>query len=290
MRAWSSAESRAEPGTRAVAGSNQRSGGGGCTHTLPGAAPGADRSQDSAQARAERFLTGLGWRLADVDRVEASSQRRDKRTDHHFAWEQYGTRIPWAGAAGSEAFGSGAIRLTVDGQGDAVGGYQHFLKVPDAFGRGLRGTMRVGGLLAVVALVLTFVLVLTALGVTIARHRQDDIRWRPAFGLAGLVMLLMGVSSLLMWPTAQYGYPTQIPWAAYLGSLIVGVLFAAALYGLWALFPTAAGESLGRQTFPASLEGFLDAARGRLRPSRARSPLTRPRGRRPRPARAPRWP
>lgn len=234
-------------------------------HVLPEATPGADLSQDSAQALAERFLTGLGWKLADFDRVEASSQRRDKRTDHHFAWEQHGTRIPWAGAADSQAGGYGAIRLAVDVQGDAIGGYQHFLKVPDAFGRELRGTMSVGALLAVAALVLTFVLVLIALGVSIARYRKDDIRWRPAFGLAVLVAVLMAGQALLMWPTARYGYPTQIPWAAYVGSLIVGVVFAAAVYGLWALFPTAAGESLGRETFPESLRGFVDAARGRLR-------------------------
>jgi Type II CAAX prenyl endopeptidase Rce1-like len=241
-------------------------------HVIPEAAAGADLPQDSARVLAERFLAGLGWRLADFDRVEASSQRRDKRTDHHFAWEQHGTSIAWAGAADSQAGGSGAIRLAVDVQGDAIGGYRHFLKVPDAFGRELQGTMSVGMLLAFGALGLTFALMLIAVGLSIARYRKDDIRWRPAFGLAGLVMVLMVVQSLLMWPSAQYGYPTQIPWVAYLGSLAVGLVFAAILYGLWALFPTAAGESLGRETFPASLEGFVDAARGRLRaPALARA-------------------
>ncbi len=234
-------------------------------HVIPEAAPGADLSQDSAQVLAEHFLTGLGWRLADYDRVEASSQRRDKRTDHHFAWEQHGTKIAWAAAADSQAGGNGAIRLAVDVQGDAIGAYQHYLKVPDAFDRELRGTMSVGTFLALGALGLTFVLVLIALGVTIARYRKDDIRWRPAFGVAALVAALVLVQGALSWPAAQYRYVTQIPWTVYLGILAVSLLFGAAVYGLWALFPTAAGESLGRETFPTSLAGFVEAARGRLR-------------------------
>ena len=234
-------------------------------HVVPEAAAGADLSQDSAQVLAEHFLTGLGRRLADFDRVEASSQRRDKRTDHHFAWEQHGTRIPWAAAADSQAGGTGAIRLAVDVQGDVIGGYQHFLKVPDAFARELHGTMSVGSLLALGALGLTFVLVLAALGIAIARYRRDDIRWRPAFGLAGLVAGLVLLQGALSWPAAKYGYSTLVPWGAYLGILGVSLLFGAAVYGLWALFPTAAGESLGREMFPASLAGFVEAARGRLR-------------------------
>jgi hypothetical protein len=234
-------------------------------HVIPEAASGADLSQDSAQALAEHFLTGLGWQLADFDRVEASSQRRDKRTDHHFAWEQHGTKIAWAASADSEGGGSGAIRVAVDVQGDAVGAYQHYLKVPDAFDRELHGTMSVGTFLALGALGLTFVLALIALGVTIARYRRDDIRWRPAFGLGALVAALVLVQGALSWPAAQYQYNTQIPWTAYVGILVVSLLFGAAVYGLWALFPAAAGESLGRETFPASLEGFVEVARGRLR-------------------------
>jgi hypothetical protein len=233
-------------------------------HVIAEAAAGADLQQDSAQALAEQFLTQRGWNLADFDRVESSSERRDKRTDHHFAWEQHGTSIAWAGAVGAQGGGSGAIRIAVDVQGDEIGGYRHFLKVPDAFERQLQGTMSVGQFLALGALGLTFALILTALGLTIARYRKNDVHWRPAFGLAGLVLLLTLVQGVMAWPTARYTYSTQIPWSAFLGLLVVALLFGAVIYGLWALFATTAGESLARETFPGSLGGFLEAARGRL--------------------------
>lgn len=233
------------------------------SHLVEEAAAGANLAQDSARALAETFLRARGWRLEDFKRVEASSEKKDKRTDHHFGWEENGSTIAWR--QGSQVAGTGSVRITVDVAGDRIGGYRHFLKVPEAFSRNLRETQSVGGLLAIAALLLTFVLVLAALGIAIARQRQGDIRWGPGFALAGLVALLTFGAGVTMWPTVKFAYGTEIQWAAYIGITVIGGLFLAALYGLWTLFTVAAGESLGRAAFPASLSGFWDAARGRLR-------------------------
>lgn len=232
-------------------------------HLIDEAAPGADAPQDSALALAQRFLADQGWSLAEFDRVESSSRKRDHRTDHHFTWEQRGSTLSWKGDADSTR-GTGAVRLEVDVLGDSVGSYRHFLKVPEAFQRDIERTMQVGVLLAVASLGLTFVLGLVALGVAIARHRQGDIRWEPAFRLAGLVAFLFLLQGVLSWPVLRFSYPTELGWGTFVGILVLGLLLVTALYGLWALFATAAGESLGRETFPQSLVGFVDSAMGRL--------------------------
>jgi hypothetical protein len=232
-------------------------------HLIEEAASGADLPQDSALALAQRFVADRGWSLAGFDRVESSSRKRDHRTDHHFTWEQRGSTIPWSGEADSTR-GTGAVRVEVDVLGDAVGGYRHFLKVPEAFERDIEGTVQVGLLLAFASLGLTFVLGLVALGVAIARHRRGDIRWEPAFRLAGLVSFLFLIEGVLSWPVARYTYSTELGWGTFVGILVLGLLLATVMYGLWALFATAAGESLGRETFPASLAGFVDSALGRL--------------------------
>jgi hypothetical protein len=232
-------------------------------HLIEEAAAGADLPQDSALALAERFLVAQSWSLAGFDRVESSSRKRDHRTDHHFTWEQQGSSIPWAAKADS-ARGTGAVRLEVDVLGDSVGSYRHFLKVPEAFQRDIEGTLQVGVLLALTSLGLTFVLGLVALGVAIARHRHGDIRWAPAFRLAALMSVLTLIEGVMSWPMVRYGYQTELGWGTYVGILVLGLLVGALLYGLWALFATAAGEALGRETYPASLEGFLDWTRGRL--------------------------
>jgi hypothetical protein len=154
--------------------------------------------------------------------------------------------------------------LEVDVVGNAVGSYRHFLKVPEAFQRSIEGTVQVGLLLAFASLGLTLVLGLVALGVAIARHRRGDIRWEPAFRLAGLVSLLFLIEGVTSWPVARYTYSTELGWGTFVGILVLGLLFATVMYGLWALFATAAGESLGRETFPESLTGFVDSALGRL--------------------------
>jgi len=240
-------------------------------HLIDEAAPGADLPQDTALALAERFLVERGWSVSDFDRVESSSRKRDRRTDHHFTWEQRGTTVAWA-SPGDTAGGTGAVRLEVDVLGDAVGSYRHFLKVPEAFERSMQRTMGTGLFLTIASLGSTFVLVLAALGLTIARHRHGDIRWQPAFRLAGLVFALAFIQGVLSWPMARYNYTTELGWGTYLGILALILVFGTATYGLWVLLTATAGESLGRETFPESLGGLVNAIMGRLDPAeRARA-------------------
>lgn len=242
-------------------------------HLMDEAAPGADLPPEEALALAERFLVERGWSVTDFDRVESSSRKRDQRTDHHFTWERRGTTIAWTGV-GDTASGTGAVRLEVDVLGAAVGSYRHFLKLPEAFERDVQRTMGLGQFLAVASLGLTFILVVAALGFTIARHRHGDIRWPPAFRLAGLVFALALIQGVLSWPVARYAYSTELGWGTYIGILSLILLFGTATYGLWVLFTATAGESLGRETFPQSLGGLVDAVTGRLDPGeRARAGL-----------------
>lgn len=231
-------------------------------HLLEEAAPGAHLEEADARTLAETFLQQQGWDLNTLERIEASSERLDNRTDHRFTWEKQGSTIPWR--EDDPEAGMGSVRITVDVQGDAIGGYRHFLRVPEQFSRGLQRSLSVGTVLAFGSLGLTFILVLIALGITIARHRLDDVRWKPAFAVAVAIALLVIVAAATSWPGAKFRYPTEFPWAAYGGLLVFGVLFAATIYGLWTLFTAGAGESLGRNTFPETLTGWLDAARGKL--------------------------
>lgn len=232
------------------------------THLVEESAAGASLTQDSARALAEQFVRARGWSLEALNPVEASSEKKDKRTDHHFTWEQKGSTIEWRRAGG--VAGTGAVRVAVDVAGDRIAAYRRTLKVPEEFSRTLQQTQSVGGVIAIAALLLTFGLVLAALGIAIARQKRGDVRWGAGLALGGVVGLLSLAAGATMWPTFVYGYGTEIQWSAYVGLAILGGIFVAALYGLWTLFTVTAGESLGRETFPRSLDGLLDAIRGRL--------------------------
>ena len=232
-------------------------------HLIEEAAQGANLEREDAQAIAESFLEARGWKLADLELVEASSEKQDNRTDHSFTWEKLGSDIMWR--EGGEDSGNGSVRVSVDVHGDEVGRYRHFLRVPEDFERELSRTLGVGSALAIGSFALTFVLILIALGIAIARQRHGDIQWRFAFILAGLVAVLFVVRGFTSWPGVKLGYPTELQWVVYVGILALGLLIAATAYGVIVLFTAAAGESLGRQTFPASLVGLAEAVQGRLR-------------------------
>jgi hypothetical protein len=232
------------------------------THLMEETAAGASLAQDSARMLAEQFVRNRGWKLDAFTLVEASSEKKDKRTDHHFTWEEQGSTIEWHGK--SPVGGSGSLRIAVDVAGDRISGYRRFLKVPEEFSRNLQQTESVGGVVAIAALLFTFVLVLAAMGVAIARQRRGDVRWGVGLALAVFVSVLALGAGATMWPTFVFSYGTEIQWEAYVGLAIFGGLFVALLYGLWTLFTVAAGESLGRETFPGSLAGLTDAARGQL--------------------------
>jgi hypothetical protein len=72
------------------------------------------------------------------------------------------------------------------------------------------------------------------------------------------------VQGMLAWPSARYSYRTELGWGTFVGILALALLVGSVLYGLWALFATTAGESLGRETFPESLRGFVESALGRF--------------------------
>jgi len=96
------------------------------THSVMEDAPGADLSEQEALAIAERYLfEDRGWDLAHWEPVSSSSLvQPGGRRDHYFAWK----RRDWD-------VGQSELRLAINVQGDEVGGYGYWLKVPEAFTR-----------------------------------------------------------------------------------------------------------------------------------------------------------
>jgi hypothetical protein len=232
-------------------------------HLVEDAAPGASLPKDSAQALTEAFLRGQGWDLATLDLVESTSRRRERRVDHRFTWEKRGSTIEWR--KGDPKGGSGTVRLEVEVQGERVGRYRHFLKVPEDFERALTRTTSLGGLIAITSFALTLLLAIASLVISVARHKEGTVQWRPAFVLAGVTGLVLLFSSIAAWPQFKYAYETDLPWAAFIGFAAFGLLLLVVMSSAMVVFTTAAGESLARQYFPASLRGFRDLLAGRLR-------------------------
>jgi hypothetical protein len=98
----------------------------GFSHSILEDAPGARLSQERARALAEEYLTrDRQWILTDWEPVTASSRDQPGgRTDHHFEWKRRNYTL-----------GESELRLSVDVQGDRLGDYGYWIKVPEAFQR-----------------------------------------------------------------------------------------------------------------------------------------------------------
>ncbi len=231
-------------------------------HVVEEAAEGANLEENAARGLAEQFLSLRGWDLATLDRVSASADRKDNRTDHVFAWQVRDREIVWR-PEDPEA-GTGSARVLVRVLGDRVGGYGRFLRIPQEFSREFEHTQSTGAFLAVGSIVLTVLLALVAMGVAIVRYRDGKVNWRVAITYGAIVGLMFSLYTLTAWPEVQFRYQTQIGWGVFLGLMVLGLVLATVFYTVFVLFPTAAGESLARELFPESLRGFAAVARGKL--------------------------
>ncbi|MBI4514153.1 MAG: CPBP family intramembrane metalloprotease [Gemmatimonadetes bacterium] len=215
---------------------------------------GANLEQEEARGIAETFLEDAGIALSEYDPVEASSERRKARTDHTFVWKQKGFQA-----------GDSELRLRVEIQGDQVGAFTRFLKVPESFERGYHRERAVGGLIAaVMVLVLTLALAVASFVVFLRAYKANALRWRFALGFAGLLIVLEAAAFLNMLPQVKAGYNTEVDYAVFWGGMLVGGLLLLGVLGLWVLLGGGAGEVVTREMYPHSLRTLNDLLQRRL--------------------------
>jgi membrane protease YdiL (CAAX protease family) len=221
----------------------------GLAHTLEEKRAGAHLESDTARPLAEALLRErLKLDLTAYEYLpgEANPTDRPNRRDWSFTWER---RIPALVQAGKDA----PYRLRVTVQGDRPGGYEEFLRVPEAWKRDfelLRSSNTFFQLLAQVpyAFLLGGVfLVLYDLA------RRGRVNWRGALQLGLTLAALFFVMNANEWPLTRHGYDTN---SSYPGFLVLSLALAAAGslgIALLVTLSVAAGEPLYRADHPHNL-------------------------------------
>lgn len=225
-------------------------------HVIPEAAEGASLDLAAARRLAEDFLTGvMGEGLGLLEEVEASSKQLEHRADHSFEWRVRGYERPWKESDPEAGVASRRHRIRV--QGDEVGSYQYYYKVPERFEREYKGTTSRGLLLSVLAIGLMVVIGLAAVVVAVRAARRERIAWRFGFACGAALLLAYLVMTFNTWPQIKAQYATQIPYGVYLGIAIALQAILGLVYGLLVLVCAAAGELESRRRNPAIVEGLL---------------------------------
>ena len=186
---------------------------------------------DVARIRAQSFLVARGVETSRLLLREFSTENRPGRLDHTFVWE----------AREDDAWnvGEGHHRVEVVVQGDEVGEYRSYLRVPERWQREREKNTLVSG---VRLLLLT--LMIGLLGGLVAwlvfdGHRRGVTRWSEAARVAIVFGVIVALERINEMPTAWSDYETATPWNQFI--LVAGALLALSAVVVFGLEVVAGG-------------------------------------------------
>jgi len=216
----------------------------GFRHELPEEAPGPQLEQDEARAQAEQFLIhAMGHDLADLEFVEAGTTQRPERSDHTFTWKLAGFEV------GTQDAGDATYRYRVIVQGDRVGGYDEFLKLPEAWQddyEELRSHNQATGIIAALFLVFTW----AAMAILVVKRiRLQDVRWQLVLVFGAVTFVLAFLAELNNLPVATFGFDTTGTLSSFFTEHVMLALAGALAQALFIAFLTASAEPVYRQHF-----------------------------------------
>jgi len=217
----------------------------GFTRVLEEAKAGESPEREAALARAEEFLRGpLGVKLEEYDALaeEANSIERPNRRDWSFTWERRNFKAKDA-----------PYRLRVTLHGGRIGGYEEFLKVPEAWTRDFERLRSSNifwqwiGQVPGAFLQGAVFLVLFDLG------RRGLIRWRAALQLGFVLAVLFLVMNVNEWPLSRHGYDTNSSYGGFFVEQMLLAVLLSVVLGMIVALAVAAAEPLYRKLAPEKL-------------------------------------
>lgn len=230
----------------------------GFEHLIPEESAGPSLSQEEARHLAESFLsTALKIDPAQLDFLDARTEKRPRRADHTFIWKSRTlawNTTPAIGQAGSSPAGSeGSYRYEVRIQGDRPGLYREYVKAPEVWKRdyqSLRSKNESTAAVASALLVLTMVAVIIVL---LQRMRLGDVRWGTAGTYAWIGTVLTILAALNSLPANLYDYDTTQSFSNFVILRIFSAVVQGLGIGALILVLVGAGESLYREAYPTKL-------------------------------------
>ncbi len=212
----------------------------GFNHEIPEAAPGASLDQAAARTIAETFLTQVMQRnLADLEFVETETEKRPARVDHDFTWKQKSVEL-----------GDGSLRVEVLVDGDQVGGYREFVKVPEQWRRDYEKLRSRNDAAQVVDEVFWILLSVAMLVILIRRLRDRDVPFWMALAFGGVAAALYFLGQLNSFSLAQFDYQTTDSYTSFITKALGGALLAAVGTGAAIFLLVAASEPMYRESYP----------------------------------------
>jgi len=195
-------------------------------HVLDEKAPGANLDSATAKEVAEHYLVrDRDLPLGRFRLVDSSSDKRERRTDHTFVWENTAFRI-----------GEARARISLDVVGDRPSAFERFLKLPEQWLREFERPRLTGILVPAAAGAVGFLLLVIFVRRLSQRNEAGRpvhrSHWKTYLAVAGCAVVATGLSSLNNWPKLLARYDTAEPLESYIAQVLLGWLMRSLLLGL----------------------------------------------------------
>jgi membrane protease YdiL (CAAX protease family) len=212
-------------------------------HMLPEDAPGADLSPEAARSLAESFLVlVMKLPIDSLEYVDVETEKQANRTDHVLRWMVPGIDLK-----------QGSYRISVTVQGDTIGGYSEFVKIPEEWSRNYVRLRSLNETTAQFDLIFMVLLGVGIMVVFLRRLQTKDVRWKTALVFALICLILQFLSSLNEFPAAKYQFDTASTYGGFLSRLVLSSFLNALAYAAIILLLTAGTEPVYRQACPKHL-------------------------------------
>jgi membrane protease YdiL (CAAX protease family) len=212
-------------------------------HVLPEDAPGPELTPDVARSLAESFLVlEMNVPVDSLEYLDVHSEKLANRTDHVLTWKIAGINLKLA-----------SYRVSVTVQGDRIGGYREFVKIPEEWSRNYARLRSLNESASQFDLTLMALLAVGMIAVLAKQVQLRNIRWKTALGFGLICLVLQFLSSLNEFPVAKYAFDTASTYSSFisrqvLAAFLNALVYAAAIFGL-----TAGAEPIYRQSYPGQL-------------------------------------
>jgi len=229
----------------------------GFDHEIPAEAAGANLDEAAARARAEQFLTGvMHIDLGSLEFVRSEQETRPHRTDYVFTWKDRAPLVSDPSGLSAAAIAwlqDASYRRDVRVQGDQVGAYSEYLKVPEDWARSYERLRSQNDTAGGIDTALMLILGVAMLVVLTLRIRRSDVRWRTALWIGGAGAILSFLAALNELPGSMFDYDTTQSFPAFLTRGILLAVLSGVGVGVFLTLLTAAAEPLYRERFSRQL-------------------------------------
>ncbi|MGH9791576.1 MAG: CPBP family intramembrane glutamic endopeptidase [Candidatus Acidiferrales bacterium] len=233
----------------------------GMRHVIPEARAGAKLEAEAARTVADEFLRErLQFDFARYEYLsgETNAFERPNRRDWSFTWER---RVSVLEQAGKDA----PYRVRVTVQGDRAGGFEEFLRVPEAWQREFERLRSSNTLFQVLAQVPYAILMGAVFLVVFDMTRKGQVNWRGALNLGLVLGALFFVMNVNEWPITRHAYDTNSDYTGFLVQSLALAALASLLLAVLVTLSVAAGEPLYRGDHPEKLRLGAAFSRGTWR-------------------------